>query len=223
MDSGLHGGALHNQSTTIAGLGDGIFIPGLLNWNFGQFRVSAAFSFYAPTGQYDPTRIISTGLNRWAFEPDVGLTWMDSGREDLVVRRPYRQHQNTADHYQSGQEFHADFGLAQHFANGFLFGMSGYAFQQTTADSGSGALMGPFKGRVIGLGRRLRSTKFRSVSPSNTISNSPNKTGRREMSCSLRLAFTSSSGGGWRLPQLFERRSDQRSHADGDIGRFGVS
>jgi hypothetical protein len=152
-DSGLHGGALHNQSTTIGGLGDGIFIPGMLNWNFGQFHITAAFSFYAPTGQYSPTRIISLGLNRWAVEPDVGMTWMDQkGREASLFVGYTVNTKNSADDYYSGQEFHADFALAQHFPHGFLLGMAGYAFQQTTDDSGSGAVLGPFKGRVIGLG-----------------------------------------------------------------------
>lgn len=152
-DAGPRGGPLHNQSTTIGGLGDGIFIPAMLSWNFGQFHVSAAFSFYAPTGQYDATRIISIGLNRWAFEPDVGLTWMDRGGREASLFVGYTVNTtNPADDYHSGDEFHADFALVQHFAHGFLFGMAGYALQQTTGDSGSGAILGPFKGRVIGLG-----------------------------------------------------------------------
>lgn len=152
-DAGLHGGPLHNQSTTIGGLGDGIFIPAMLNWNFGQLHLTGAFSIYAPTGQYSPTRIISIGLNRWAFEPDVGLTWMDDkGREASLFAGYTINTENPADQYYSGQEFHADFALVQHFANGLVFGLSGYAFQQTTADSGSGAILGPFKGRVIALG-----------------------------------------------------------------------
>jgi hypothetical protein len=152
-DAGLHGRPLHNQSTTIGGLGDGIFIPGMLNWNLGQFHLTTAFCFYAPTGEYDPARIISIGLNRWAFEPDVGLTWMDrSGLEASLFVGYTINTTNQATHYRSGDEFHADFALAKHFADGFLFGMAGYAFQQTTADNGSGATLGPYKGRVIGLG-----------------------------------------------------------------------
>jgi len=152
-DSGLHGGPLHNQSTTIGGLGDGIFIPGMLNWNFGQFHLTTAFCFYAPTGEYDRSRIITTGLNRWAFEPDVGLTWMDrSGLEASLFAGYTINTTNPATHYRSGDEFHADFALAQRFADGSLFGMAGYALQQTTADNGSGAVLGPYKGRVIGLG-----------------------------------------------------------------------
>jgi hypothetical protein len=153
VDSGLHGGPLHNQSTTIGGLGDGIFIPGMLNWNFGQFHLTGAFCFYAPTGQYNSARIISIGLNRWAFEPDVGLTWMDQGGREASVFAGYTINTtNQATHYRSGDEFHADFALAQHFPNGFLLGIAGYALQQTTADNGPGAILGPFKGRVIGLG-----------------------------------------------------------------------
>ncbi len=152
-DAGRHGGPLQNQTTTIAGLGDGIFIPGMLNWNFGQFHLTTAFSFYAPTGAYSTTRIISTGLNRWAFEPDVGMTWMDgAGREASLFVGYTINTRNTADDYYSGNEFHADFALAQHFHNGIVLGMAGYALQQTTVDHGSGAVLGPFKGRVIGLG-----------------------------------------------------------------------
>src|SRR5208282_3944126 len=58
-------------------------------------------------------------------------------------------------HYLSGQEFHADFVLAQHLPHGLVAGVAGYAVQQTTPDSGSGATLGAFKGRVIGLGPLL--------------------------------------------------------------------
>lgn len=158
-DAGPHGGLLHNQSTTIGGLGDGIFIPAMLSWNFGQFHLTSAFSFYAPTGNYDRTRIIDLGLNRWAVEPDVGLTWLDgAGREASLFVGYTINTRNPADDYYSGNEFHADFAVAQHFANGFLFGIAGYALQQITRDSGSGAVLGPFKGRVIGLGPLLGQT-----------------------------------------------------------------
>jgi hypothetical protein len=153
MDSGPHGRRLGNQSTTIGGFGDGIYIPAMLGWNFGQFHLSSAFSFYAPTGAYDPTRIITIGLNRWAFESDAGLTWMGSEGQEASLFLGYTVNlNNPADNYRSGAEFHADFALAQHFRSGSVLGMAGYAFQQTAGDSGSGAVLGPFKGRVIGLG-----------------------------------------------------------------------
>jgi len=60
--------------------------------------------------------------------------------------------QNTATDYRSGDEFHADFALAQHLLCGFVTGMAGYALQQTTPDYGGGAVFGSFRGRVPALG-----------------------------------------------------------------------
>lgn len=33
-----------------------------------------SFKLVAPTGQYDPTKLINYGANRWAFKPEVGLS-----------------------------------------------------------------------------------------------------------------------------------------------------
>jgi hypothetical protein len=44
---------------------------------------------------------------------------------------------------------------AEKFANGLEIGAAGYAYQQLTPDSGSGAKLGPFKGRVFGVGPHL--------------------------------------------------------------------
>src|SRR5579885_23111 len=141
------------QTLTVAGIGDGIFLPVILGWDLRQFHLTASFAFYAPTGNYDPNSIISIGLNRWAFEPDIGLTWMDEGGHEISLFTGYTINTtNPADHYSSGDEFHADFAFVQHFSNGFMFGTAGYAFQQTTADSGPSAVLGSYEGRVIGLG-----------------------------------------------------------------------
>ena len=36
--------------------------------------LGASVKVTAPTGQYDPTRLINIGTNRWAFKPEVGYT-----------------------------------------------------------------------------------------------------------------------------------------------------
>ena len=142
------------QTSTVAGLGDLIVLPYLLGWKFGEFHLNTDLMVYMPTGSYDRQRIIDIGDNRWAFEPDVGVTWMHerSGIEASVFIGYTVNTKNNASHYLSGDEFHADFALVEHFPHGLILGMAGYAFQQTTGDSGSGAILGPFKGRVIALG-----------------------------------------------------------------------
>jgi len=36
--------------------------------------LGASLRVVAPTGQYDPTKLISWGINRWAFKPEVGYS-----------------------------------------------------------------------------------------------------------------------------------------------------
>lgn len=46
--------------------------------------LGASLKVVAPTGQYDPTKLISWGINRWAFKPEIGYSrrfgkWMLDG------------------------------------------------------------------------------------------------------------------------------------------------
>ncbi len=154
------GGPSSSQRSTVGGFGDLIVSPLMLNWNFSKFHLVSALMFYAPTGSYDRRRVIDIGLNRWAVEPDVGVTWLDeeTGRHASLFAGYTVNAENPSTHYLSGQEFHADFVLAQHLPHGLIAGVAGYAVQQTTPDSGSGATLGAFKGRVIGLGPLLGAT-----------------------------------------------------------------
>lgn len=36
--------------------------------------VGASIKIVAPTGQYDPTKLVNLGANRWSFKPEVGLS-----------------------------------------------------------------------------------------------------------------------------------------------------
>ena len=36
--------------------------------------IGASFRFMAPTGQYDPSKLVNLGNNRWAFRPEVGYS-----------------------------------------------------------------------------------------------------------------------------------------------------
>jgi hypothetical protein len=39
-----------------------------------KILIGASFKVVAPTGQYDPTKLINWGANRWAFKPELGYS-----------------------------------------------------------------------------------------------------------------------------------------------------
>ena len=53
--------------------GPAMDVRDFLKW---QQKTLLGFSFkvVAPTGQYDPTKLINYGANRWAFKPELGLS-----------------------------------------------------------------------------------------------------------------------------------------------------
>jgi len=72
-------------SASRSGLGDLIF-RGAVNLygaramspqEFGAYRprtlIGASLIVRAPTGQYDPSKLINIGANRWAFKPEIGV------------------------------------------------------------------------------------------------------------------------------------------------------
>ena len=66
--------------------------------------------------------------------------------------------ENTATDYQSGNEFHFEWAVGRELCPGFVFGIVGYDYRQLTADSGSGDLLGAFKGSVDAIGPGLSYT-----------------------------------------------------------------
>jgi hypothetical protein len=71
---------------TVDGLGDTRFrlsvnlygAPALTLDEFREYRqdliLGASFAVTAPTGQYDPSRLVNLGTNRWSFRPEFGAS-----------------------------------------------------------------------------------------------------------------------------------------------------
>ena len=47
--------------------------PEYAKWH-QKLLIGASIRVVAPTGQYDPRRVINQGSNRWAFKPEIGLS-----------------------------------------------------------------------------------------------------------------------------------------------------
>ncbi len=136
------------------GVGDLVVTPINLGWHLGQFHLMAFGNFYAPVGSYNPNRRLNTGLNRWALEPNLAVTWLQPkyGQEFSLSLGYTVNFENPATNYRTGNEFHLEFFLGQQLPKGFVLGLAGYIYEQVTADTGPGASLGAFHGQTIALG-----------------------------------------------------------------------
>ena len=101
---------------------------------------------------YSATSIANLGFNRWALDITPAVTWFDakSGAEISAAAGFTYNWENPDTDYKTGTEFHVE--LMQHFSKPFAAGLVGYHYQQVTGDSGAGAALGSFEGRVTALG-----------------------------------------------------------------------
>lgn len=162
MDTHLSG-SLATASGTLAAKGEqlaqGDFIinPFILGWNHKKFFWNFTTAFFIPTGKYDVNNVINSGKNYVTIDPELGFTYFDMMRGiDVSLALGYSVNfENQATQYESGDAFHADFAAEKIFRFGLKAGVVGYAWVQTNGDSGAGAILGPFKGRIFGAGPAL--------------------------------------------------------------------
>jgi len=140
------------------GIGDTTLI-GMMGWHSGFKHYMVMLNVYAPTGKYDRDEIVNMGRNHWAIDPMMGITYLNEniGLELSAAAGITFNFKNSDTDYESGNEFHLDFAVIQHFSEKFNLGIVGYAYKQLSGDSGSGA-PGDYKGRVYSLGPTIGST-----------------------------------------------------------------
>jgi hypothetical protein len=133
-------------------LGDMQFLPIMLQWNAPpNFFINASLQIQAPTGHYDVDNAFNAGVNHWTIAPMVGMTYIsDSGFEISSRIQLSFNTENPDTDYRSGVEYLQEFAVGQHVGS-WTLGVGGYAYQQLTDDSGSGATDAN-RGRVFALG-----------------------------------------------------------------------
>jgi hypothetical protein len=135
-------------------MSDMAIIPVQLNWNVGKLHWKLAQVIIAPTGAYDVDEIVNLGRNYWSFDTVGAMTWLDpdTGTEVSAAPGIMLNTKNNDTDYKTGAEFHVDFTINQFFSETFAFGLRGYYYRQVSGDSGSGAVLGDFKGESFGIG-----------------------------------------------------------------------
>ena len=107
-----------------------------------------------PSGTYVAGQLSNASLNRPAIDVFGTVTWLDPAVGwDLSTAAGFTFNQtNTATDYKTGDEFRLERAATKYLSKEFTLGLVGYYYQQFTPDTGTGARLGSFKGRVVALG-----------------------------------------------------------------------
>ncbi len=144
------------RSDSVTGLGDSA-ITAILGWHAGFHHWNVSATGVIPTGVYSPDQLAVMGLNRPGVDIKGAYTYLNTqtGTEVSGAAGFTFNFINTATDYLTGTEFHLEGAVMQHLPSGFSFGVGGYHYHQITGDSGPGARLGPFEGRVTAVGPML--------------------------------------------------------------------
>src|SRR6266478_7220780 len=150
-------------TTRMGSIGDSITSFGdlyplaTLKWNAGVHNFMTYVTGDIPVGAYDPARLANLGIGHGAIDGGGGYTYFNpaTGHEFSAVAGFTYNLVNPATNYQNGVDFHLDMAASQFLSKQFFVGLVGYAYDQVSADSGSGDRVGAFESRVFAVGPQL--------------------------------------------------------------------
>lgn len=129
-------------------------VSAMLGWHSGKFHWTTSVMVNVPVGDYRDGQLANLAFHRWASDLSGALTWFDPDTGiDLstAVGMTFNGTNNATD-YRTGTEFHVEWAASKALTSALSAGVIGYHYQQVTGDSGAGATLGAFKGRVTALG-----------------------------------------------------------------------
>jgi hypothetical protein len=135
-------------------IGDPI-LTGMIGWTLGPrtfLQVSSLVN--VPVGDYREGEIANLAFHRWAGDLSLAATWHDeksgwdlSGKVGFTFNGT-----NEVTDYTTGTESHYELSAEKTLSPSWSAGVQAYYFYQLSGDSGSGATLGPFEGRVGAVG-----------------------------------------------------------------------
>ncbi|MDQ5909037.1 MAG: hypothetical protein QG599_1131 [Pseudomonadota bacterium] len=142
------------------GLGDITLNPLIIGWHFPpDWHLVFGLDINLPTGKYDqndPTD--SIGANYFSFEPALAFTYLNQSGFEVSAKLMYNiKTENDDTNYQSGDDFHMDYLVGQHFGP-WTAGIGGYYLKQTSDDELNGQRVGPDgrRGEVFAFGPAVK-------------------------------------------------------------------
>lgn len=141
-----------------SGLGDLIFGPIILQWNFGEsdiWRLSSGVDFVIPVGSYSSDDAVNIGTNRFSVQPTFGVKYLDSsGFQMAIAPRLSFNRKNSDTDYKTGVELITDFSAGYKMGN-WMPGISGYHYQQLSSDELGGEKIADSKASGFTVGPSL--------------------------------------------------------------------
>lgn len=148
---------LNGQRERNRGLGDAIAGVAVGHHWSEKLHSVVALDVIAPTGRYDRDDMANIGRNYWVAQPVLAVSWMDPDGLNADIKLMYDfNFENPDTDYRSGQELHADYAVGWGLGNGWVLGMGGYAYLQTTDDRQDGDRVADNKGRVFAIGPSVK-------------------------------------------------------------------
>uniref|UniRef100_UPI0038530DE9 SphA family protein n=1 Tax=Paenochrobactrum sp. BZR 201-1 TaxID=3378075 RepID=UPI0038530DE9 len=134
-------------------IGDPIFTA-MLGWNQGNWHWSVNGMLNVPIGDYDRNALSNIAFHHWGGDVSVAATWLNPtlGLDVSGVLGFSFNGKNSVTEYRTGTEMHIEGAISQYLSPQFSIGVIGYYYQQISDDSGAGAHLGGFRGRVAALG-----------------------------------------------------------------------
>jgi hypothetical protein len=142
-----------HQSDSSFNLGDPQ-LAALIGWQAGDFHWTSNVMINVPVGEYDAQALSNLSFHRWAVDVSQAGTYLNTqtGLEASLVAGFTFNGENHATDYRTGTEFHLEGSLTKAVNQQLSGGLVGYYYNQVSADSGAGAVLGSFEGRVAALG-----------------------------------------------------------------------
>lgn len=125
-----------------------------LGWHSGKTHFTLSGLLNIPAGNYRPGELANIAFHRWAGDVSGAVSWHDtasgwdiSGKAGVTFNGT-----NSSTDYNSGNDFHVEAAVEKTLSKSFSLGVLGYHFEQISDDSGSGARLGAYRGRISGAG-----------------------------------------------------------------------
>ncbi|CAB3771615.1 MULTISPECIES: SphA family protein [Burkholderia] len=122
------------------------------------FFSAFAFDFALPSGKFSPNHVANTGINSYAFMPNISVTYFPFEKVEVSATAGYEINSPDRDTgYHSGNVAFLDWVAGYAVTSKLQLGVQGYALKQTTDDTLNGAAYeGGFRGRVYAIGPQVR-------------------------------------------------------------------